>query len=397
MGLENVTSPSLRVIAGAVAQVSDGSRISGEVYLSGVSIGDLLERAVFEHGVEIVDINRVTVPSGISVRGPLKVSGARMVLVKRGAVLTDSIAVSGGVFDLVLTVERDVSVGGSFAISNCDATLSEGLRVGGDLSVQFATLEELPSKMEVGGLRLNYVRGVDAIPASAVINGDVFLGDSDVVSLCGRAEWPGDLRIPKAKIRHLPYGLSVAGSLEVSWVPLTEFPGKMRIGGSLTAIGCSTGRIPMDAVIGGAINLSRNEAASIPDGLVIAGDLKLDGAYLKPMPTGVQVEGTVHLGQFPVDRITRFISAESYALSESFVIDVSDLGQVEGSVWIDAKDTSKLPEGMQIGRRLIVRGEHPGARLPEGLIVGEYVRGDDLEALERMIPPSAKVGGTRCL
>ncbi|MCV9964456.1 PcfJ domain-containing protein [Pararhizobium sp. BT-229] len=397
VGLENVTSAHLRVIAGEIAPVPDGSRISGETYLSKVAMGDLLDRAVFEHGVEIVDVERVTVPAAASVRGDLKISGANFVRVNPGLSLTGGISVVGGVNDCMLTVGRNVSVCGSFHISNCDATLSEGLRVGEDLAVQFATMETLPSMMELGGLRLNKVRGIASIPSSAVINGNVYLGDTDVTSLGGRAEWPGDLRIPKAKIRHLPYGLTVTGSLEVSWTPLVEFPDAMRIGGSLTAVGCSAGRIPDDAVIGGSIDLSRNEAASIPDGMVISGCLKLDGAYLKRMPTGVKVEEIIHLGQFPVDRITRSFEAQSYSLSDSFVIDLSDLLEVEGNVWIDAKDASKLPAGMRIGGRLIVKGDHPDARLPEGIAVGEYVRGDDFEALERMIPKSANVGGMRVL
>lgn len=397
VGLENVTSNLMRFIEGEIAPVPDGTRIPGEVYLSKISIGDLLERSVFENGLEIVDNERVTVPAATSVRGDLKISGAKAVMVKPGVTLTGDLAVSGGINDCVLTVGQNVSLSGSFGISNCDAVLSEGLRVDGDLSVQFATLENLPSRMEVGGLRLNTVKGVSAIPASAVINGSVFLGDTDITSLGGRTDWPGDLRIPKSKIRHLPYGLSVAGTLEVSWVPLVEFPSAMRVGGSLTAVGCSAGRIPEDAIIGGSIDLSRNEAASIPDGLVVVGCLKLDGAYLNPMPSDVQVEGIVHLGQFPVDRITRSFVAQSYALSGSFIIDLSDMQTVEGNVWIDAKDTPKLPEGMYIGGRLIVKGDHPDARLPEGLTVAEYVKGEDLEALDRMIPRSAKVGGTRVL
>lgn len=397
VGLENVTAENLRLIGGEIAPVPDGTRISGDMYLSTVSFGDLLERAVFERGVEIVDNERVTVPAAASVRGKMKISGGKAVMVKSGVTLTGGLDVSGGVHDCMLTVGQNVSVCGSFGVSNCDVTLSDGLRVGEDLWVQFATLEGLPSRMDVGGLTLNKVRGVASIPDSVVIRGNVYLGDTDITSLGGRTDWPGDLRIPKSKITRLPYGLSVAGSLEVSWVPLVDFPDAMRIGGSLTAVGCGAGRIPEDAVIGGSIDLSRNDRASIPDGMVISGCLKLDGAYLKRMPTDVRVGEIVHLGQFPVDRITRSFVAQSYSLSDSFVIDLSDLLEVEGNVWIDAKDASMLPEGMQIGGRLVVKGSHPDARLPEGIAVGEYVRGDDFEALERMVPKSANVGGLRVL
>ncbi|MNV72138.1 hypothetical protein D3C71_1652040 [compost metagenome] len=78
-------------------------------------------------------------------------------------------------------------------------------------------------------------------------------------------------------------------------------------------------------------------------------------------------------------------------------MDLSDLSEVDGNVWINAKDASKLPEGILIGGRLIVAGSHPDARLPEAITVGEYVRGDDFEALERMVPKSANVGGLRVL
>lgn len=397
VGLENVTADSLRLIGGEIASVPDGTRISGETYLSTVPFGDLLERAVFERGLEIVDNERVAVPASASVRGKLKISGAKFVTVRSGVTLTGDLSVTGGIWDCDLTVGQNVSVGGSFGISSCDVVLKDGLRVGGDLQVQFSTLDTLPSNLAVGGLLLNKIRGASSIPASAEINGSVYLSDTDITTLAGRTDWPGDLRIPKSRITHLPYGLSVAGSLEVSWVPLVEFPDAMRIGGSLTAVGCGAGRIPEDAVIGGSIDLSRNHVASIPDGLVISGCLKLDGAYLKRMPTDVRVEEMVSLGQFPVDRITRSFVAQSYSLSDAFVMDLSDLLEVEGNVWIDAKDASMLPPGMQIGGRLIVKGDHPDARLPEGLTVAEYVRGDDLEALDRMIPRSAKVGGTRVL
>jgi hypothetical protein len=397
VGLENVTAANLRVVGGEIAPVPDGTRVGCDVYLSTVSFGDLLERAVFERGLEIVDNERVTVPAAASVRGEMKISGAKAVMVSPGVSLIGGLSVKGGINDCMLVVGRDVSVCGSFSIQNCDATLSEGLRVGDDLWVQYATLEALPLTMEVGGLMLNHVRGVASIPPSVVINGNVHLGNTDITSLGGRTEWPGDLRIPKSKITHLPYGLSVAGSLEVSWVPLVEFPDAMRIGGSLTAVGCGAGSIPEDAVIGGSIDLSRNDRASIPDGMVIAGCLKLDGAYLRRMPKDVRVGEILSLGQIPVDRITRSFTAHSYSFSESFVMDLSDLSEVDGNVWINAKDASKLPEGILIGGRLIVAGSHPDARLPEAITVGEYVRGDDFEALERMVPKSANVGGLRVL
>ncbi|MCZ7862822.1 PcfJ domain-containing protein [Agrobacterium salinitolerans] len=397
VGMENVTSTSMRFIGGEVAPVPDGTRIPGEVYLSKVNIGDLLERAVFEQGVEIVDNERVTVPKSASVRGELKISGAKLVTVKPGVTLTGDLSVTGGMDDCVLTVGQNVSMSGAFCISNCDVILSEALRVDGNLQVQFSTLDTLPSNLAVGGLTLNKIRGVSSIPASAEINGSVYLSDTDITTLAGRTVWPGDLRIPKSRITHLPYGLSVAGSLEVSWTPLVEFPGAMHVGGSLTAVGCSAGRIPEDAFIGGSIDLSRNDAASIPDGMVVSGSLKLDGAYLSRMPTNVQVSDIVHLGQFPVDRITRSFVAKSYALVDAFIIDLSDIQSVEGNLWIAARDTPRLPEGLHIGGRLIIKGEHPDARLPEGLTVAEYVRGEDLEALDRMMPRSAKVGGTRVL
>jgi hypothetical protein len=237
--------------------------------------------------------------------------------------------------------------------------------------------------------------GVREIPASVKINGDVYLNDTDVTSLGGRTHWPGDLRIPKSKITHLPHGLSVAGSLEVSWVPLEEFPRAMTIGGSLTAVGCGAGRIPEDAKIGGSIDLSKINTVSIPDGFVVAGCLNLNESYLRSMPKDVRVGEIIHLGKFPVDRITRSFVARSYALAESFVIDLSDLVEVEGHLWIDAKDTSMLPDGMHIGGRLIVHGDHPDAKLPDDITVSEYVRGVDSDALERMIPKSAIVGGRR--
>jgi hypothetical protein len=395
-GVENVTSQRLRLIAGAVAQVPDGSRIPGELYVSGAVLGDLLERAVFENGVEIRDIHRVKVPATISVRGPLAIVGAEVVSVENGASFNRGVAITGSVKDCVLTVGSGVTIGEAFNVSNCALTLNRGLRVGGDLSVQFTELERFPSDMDVGGLRINQIRGVSSIPASAVIRGNVSILKSDITSLCGRTYWPGDLRIPKMVLTHLPYGLSVEGSLEVSWVPLVEFPAAMRIGGSLTAVGCLAGKIPADALIGGGIDLSRNEAVSIPDGMTVGGDLKLDGAYLNRMPVGVTVAGMLHLAKYPVDRITRFITAESYVMSDSFVIDLSDLDEVDGSVWVAAKDASKLPEGMRVGGKLIVQGKAEGARLPEGISVGEYVRADDSEMLASLVPLSAKLGGTRC-
>jgi hypothetical protein len=395
-GIENVTAKSIRLIAGELHGVPDGSRISGDLYLSGVGIGDLLEKAVFESGVEIHDITWVTIPSGISVRGPVSVTGAELVRVRKGASLTGDLTIHGAVKDCVLSVAEDVTVCGSLNVANCSAFLADGLRVGGDLFMKFGELENLPAKMEIGGLVLNNVRGASVIPASAVINGDVSITKSDIINLAGRRIWHGSLRIPKMPINHLPYGLTVAGTLEVSWTPLQEFPQAMRIGGGLTAVGCKAGRIPADAVIGGTIDLSRNDDVGLPDGTVVHGELKLDGSYFKTMPTGVRVEGMLSLGKFPVDRISRFFEARSYVLSESFVIDVSDLTDVAENLWIDAKDVSKLPEGMFIGEKLIVRGNADGARLPDGITVLDYVRViDNEEVPSSLIPASAIIGGTR--
>jgi hypothetical protein len=396
-GIENVSAANMRIIAGELTAVPDGSRISGDVYISGTNIGDILERAVFEGGLEIRDIERLTIPAAISVRGPVLVAGAELVRVSEGVNIMGDMTIQGGLKDPVLTVGRNLSVCGALGISSCHSVhLSDGLRVGDKLSVQFSTLESLPSKMEVGGLAINQVKGVSVIPASAAINGDVSILGSDITSLAGRTVWPGDLRIPKMQISHLPYGLTVGGTLEVSWTPLVDFPDAMRIGGGLTAVGCQAGNVPKDAVIGGAIDLSRNENAGLPDGTVIHGELKLDNSYFKTMPTGVKVEGMLSLGKFPVDRISRHFEARSYALAESFVIDVSDLTDVEESIWIDAKDLSKLPDGMLVGERLVIKGDAEGARLPDGIVVREYVRVIDNEEIpDSLIPDSAKIGGTR--
>ncbi|MCS4088760.1 PcfJ domain-containing protein [Rhizobium sp. BK176] len=396
MGIENVSANNLRIIAGELSAVPDGSRISGHVYISGTKIGDILERAVFEGGLEIRDIERLTIPSAISVRGPVVLAGSELVRVEEGVSLTGDMTIQGGLGDPVLTAARNLSVGGSLSISGFSAFLSDGLHVGEKLSIQFSELERLPSKMEVGGLAINQVKGVSVIPASAVVNGDVSILKSDITNLAGRRVWPGDLRIPHMQINHLPFGLTVGGTLEVSWTPLVEFPQAMRIAGGLTAVGCKAGRIPEDAVIGGTIDLSRNDDAGLPDDTVVHGELKLDGSYFKRMPMGVKVEGMLSLGEFPVDRICRHFEAKSYVLSEAFVIDVSDLTEIEENIWIDAKDLSKLPEGMTVGEKLIVKGNLDGARLPDGITVRDYVRVlDSDEVPPSLIPPTAIIGGTR--
>jgi hypothetical protein len=396
-GIENVTAAGVRVIAGSIGPVPDGSRFLAKIYISGAVFGDLLERAIFENGVEIADVNRVTVPSAISVRGHLTVSRADYVKVDAGAAIPGCISINGSIRNTEVTVGAGVKVAETLAFSYCDISLGSSLQVGGELIVQYATLEQLPFDIDVGGLRMKYVHGLSSIPSSAVIRGDVHLLDTHITSLDGRKDWPGDLRIPKMNIRHLPYSLDVAGSLEVSYTPLVEFPGGMRIGGALTAVGCSAGTIPEDAVIGGGINLMRNHAAAIPDGFQVNGDLKLDGAFFRALPNDVRVAGMLWLGGLPVDRITRNITAASYVLSEAFVIDLSDLTDVSDSVWVAAKDASKLPKGMRIGGRLIVQGTAPDARLPEDLIVKEYLRAESDEMLESLVPVTATLGGTRVM
>lgn len=390
-GLGDVSASDMRIVAGEVESVSADCRISSNASFSGTNLNDLLNKAVFEANVELDHIEQVCIPSEVAIRGDLRITGASCVTVQQGAVIGGNFTVVNGVEDCRLNVKRDVRVGGNLSSGGTIATFESGLEVQGEFALSHVETNQLPDGMDVNSLRLNNVRGLVSIPDSAVIRGDVSILNSSIKSLGSRRCWPGDLRIPRVSIESLPADLEVEGELEVSYTPLREFPRGMRIG-SLVAKGCRTGVIPEDAIILGGIDLTDNHQVSLPDGMIVDGDLNLSGAYMKRTPSNISVTGMLRLDRFPVDRIRRFAAANSYVISNSFVIDISDMDDVEGDMWIDSNHVSSLPQSTRIGGKLVIHGDNPSARLPDNIKVGGYVRCDQV-IRDNLVPPSASIGG----
>ena len=377
----------------AVGPVPDGTRFETEVWIvTSLGYGDLLARAVFDNGLTLIGAGDTVIPSVADIRRELIVTGFDSLSFQAGCALSCDVTVKvnavGGRIDVA-----DLTVAGNLSLSGMDDLFGTGLVVGGDLTVMYSGGECLPVRMDVGALRINTAPNLKSIPSDAVIRGDVSLINTAVIDLGGRTRWPGDLRISKTPITSLPDGLKVEGSLEVSGLALERFPARMDIGGSLTAKRCPNAVIPEDAQVGGSIDLSGSRGVSLPDGFRVNGSLNLDGAHMSAMPSGVTVGEILHLADQDVDRVTRHFTSTSYAVSEARIVDISDFAHVEGDLWIAASDIGKLPEGAEIGGKMVVTGVSDGAVLPDGITVGGYVAVYSAVGADSVIPASATVSG----
>lgn len=357
-GLENISGlDALRLTDVGEVDVPDGTRFSFPVVIDGkTKLDGIVGTSVFENGLTIQEAGDVVIPPSVDVRGELRIERIEGLRVASGASIVGDFSIKS-ISDSPVVFDPGVSVGGSLSLSGVEAEFSSDLSVAGALVIMYSELDRLPSGMRVGELKLNSVEGLRDFPSDATIEGDVSIIATQLENLGGIRRWPGDLRISKARITSLPHGLEVAGTLEILRSPLTEFPSAMRIGGGFSASSCGAGVIPWDAVIGGSIKLSELKGVRIPDGMVINGGLALGNVEFAEMPTGVVVNGLLNLGTQHVDRITRNITATSYSLEGAKVVDISDLVDIEGDLWVEADQVGMLPDGAKVGGKMIVKGE----------------------------------------
>ncbi len=393
-GLENLSAEVIRVTHGGVGIVPDGARISSNMVLSMTRMGSLLDRAVFERILYIKTNQPISIGKFTDVRGHLSVQGAPSVDVEADVSLIGSLEVTEGAdVESIVRIRENVTIGGGLTIIGNDCEFNAGLTVGNTLAIIYCALENLPSKLDVGGLHLKCPGTVSAIPDDTIIRGDVCVEHAMIRSLGNRAKWPGDLTLQDVLVDRLPDRLDVAGNLSIEKLPLHALPDGMRVGGSLKARKCACGTLPVNAYVGKDIDFSLAKQVDIPDGFQVNGSLNLDDAEIIRMPTGVVVSELLRLGGFEVDRITAHFVAASYDLTEARLLDISDLKQVEGDLWIDADHVGLLPGEMEVGGKLVVKGDAaPGLTLPPDILVGDRISVFG-EQNRGMVPTSLQPGG----
>lgn len=393
-GLENLSAEGIEVTRGRIDTVPDGARISSDMVLSMTETGSILDRAVFERSLKITTEQPISIGKFADVRGELSIHGAPCVDVETGVNLVGSLEITEGADDdSIVRIREDVTVGGSLTIirNNCDFNV--GLTVGGTLALVHCTLENLPSRLDVGGLHLKYPGNVKAIPDDAAIRGDVSIAHAMIHSLGNRAKWSGDLALQGVSLARLPADLDVAGDLFIEKLPLHAFPDEMKIGGSLKARKCACGTLPANAHIGKDIDFSFAKQVDIPDGFQVNGSLDLEGAEIIRMPTGVVVGELLRLGRLEIDRITDHFEAACYDITGARIRDMSDLKQVEGDLWLDADHIGLLSDEMEIGGNLVIKGDaSPGLTLPSSLVVGDCISIFG-EQNRGVVPASLQPGG----
>jgi hypothetical protein len=106
----------------------------------------------------------------------------------------------------------------------------------------------------------------------------------------------GDLRLYfQDWLTHLPAGLVVRGSLDLSKATLVRLPDDLRVDGSLDLQQSSIEEVPAGLKVGGSLNLWETRIAELPDGLRVGRDLDLECSDLQALPRDLRVGGDLNL------------------------------------------------------------------------------------------------------
>lgn len=388
-GLQNLkATQDIQLQSVEIDRIPAGHRFAVPITLNMVTArSDLVNDAVFQAGLRIAGWKTVTLKPSASIFGQLEITSTKKIVVLPGTTLDCDVSINERTLPNIPTdvIEGDLSVGagvkitGSFSVKGGCVAFGEGFTVAQRLAVTYADAAALPRGLDVGSFCVNTVLGLGEIPADALIRGDVTLIKTDVRDFSTRRRWAGDLRISTDGAVHLPFGLDVAGTLELQGASIGRFPDAMRVGGSLVATRCDGAYIPDGTLVGASIKLDGSTGVRLPDNVTVSGSLHLDKAHMASMPVGVTVAEAVHLQGILVDRITCHFQAASYALADAIIIDMSDLTDIEEHLWISSHDIGHMPEDMNIGGKLIVKGNTLRGVLPNGLSVGEYIAATDVD------------------
>jgi hypothetical protein len=412
-GLQNLDARMQLKLADVVVEnLSPGNTFRSSVVVEEMTDGltPFLNGHRFEDGLRVDACGDVVILPSVNVGDILTIGAAKSVTIRAGTRIECDLTVSdeaGRVFldvghrDTKLFVEHDVTVEGDLVMKGGEATFADGLTVGGTLIGMNSTIRALPFRSRVGSLVMNTVPDLNSVPDDLMIDADATFLKTGIRDLSNRPRWNGDLRVIKAGQLTLPSALHVERHLELGEARLDGFPRWMSVGGGLTARHCTGCHIHDGTYIGGYLSLVKSSDVRIPQGFHVPGDLNLENASIPFLPIGVTVDGAVHLAGIVVDGVSRHFKARSYALEGAIVMDMSDLADIEGNLWISAYDVKHMPQDCTIGGRMVVKGTTEGLTLPRGLSVGKALVGFDAATVAALKESGAKVGtirdhGTHC-
>ena len=102
-----------------------------------------------------------------------------------------------------------------------------------------------------------------------------------------------DLR--DTQITELPEGLTVVGSLYLSYTKITELPEGLKVGGDLDLRDTQITELPEGLKVSGDLDLRDTKITELPEDLVIGGSLYLGGTQITELPKGLKVGGSLYL------------------------------------------------------------------------------------------------------
>ena len=135
------------------------------------------------------------------------------------------------------------------------------------------------------------------------INGNLYLGYSDIESLPDGLEVSGNLQLGNSYIKSLPDGLEVGGWLDLHNSYIKSLPDGLKVGGGLSVNNCKyIESLPDNLKVGGRLNLKNTKIKIFPLGLEVESDIYADNSEITIILSDIKVKGNVNLKNTPISK-----------------------------------------------------------------------------------------------
>jgi len=236
--------------------------------------------------------------------------------------------------------------------------LPENLVIEGNLNLAERRIKKLPNGLTIrGSLDLRYCWMLDQFPTDLTVMGNLYFDSANEECV-------------------FTDGLVVYGNLE--GVKDTQLVDNMTIGGDLVFKHKYIRQLPNNLTVGGSLDVSRGpkdvnwEIKQLPKGLKVMGNLNLTGQPIEELPDDLYVGGNLLLSNTKISRIPETLKVNgSLCIQGTNVRSLpKNLTRINGCLYIGNTKIKALPDNMFILDTLDI-SESSLRELPEGLHVGE--------------------------
>jgi hypothetical protein len=252
-----------------VEMLPDDIRIGGNLNVSSSRLKEYPSSARIGGNVDISNTEVAVLPT-VTVNGVLNISCTKITEIP-GDLVAHSLHATG----LVLEKFGQTSIRGDLDLAYSTVSLPDGMTVGGFLTLDHATVGDLPDNLRAARIKANSA-GITSIGRGLVVEGNFEINGNPITTLPGDMDVWGDIFARQTMIASLPDGFECAGDLDLTSACLTALPYGLRVGRSLVLHDNEIGELPEKLVVGLDLKITHTDIQMIPECAEIARAVQSD-------------------------------------------------------------------------------------------------------------------------